>query len=149
MSMPETPDMVAFIKARLDEDEATALAIEHRDWREDSTWFKDMMDPLPSQRRERPHWLPMIEPQDVAHMARHDPSRVLREVAAKRAILDEHASDGYECRVCCGEGRTEEYWDGENETRHLVRDGLRAPCPTVVLLAAPFRDHPDYPGGAA
>jgi hypothetical protein len=53
-------DLVEFLTARLDEDEAAARA-----------------------------WLPIGNPDAAAreHIARHDPARVLREVEAKRAIL--------------------------------------------------------------
>jgi hypothetical protein len=77
-------EMITFVRLQLDEDEQKALAIDAKEWAEDSSWFKDMLDPLPSQRRERPGWLPMITVEDVRHIARHDPARVLREVEAKR-----------------------------------------------------------------
>jgi hypothetical protein len=56
-------DLIAFLQARLDEDERSAHA-----------------------------WLPFGNPDAAArdHIARHDPGRVLAEVAAKRAILDLH-----------------------------------------------------------
>ncbi|MEV4197029.1 DUF6221 family protein [Micromonospora globbae] len=68
---------------------------------------------------------------DAEHIARHDPARVLAEVAAKRRILDEHfeASLGDtgvgagDCTTC-----TNYAW----------------PCPTVRLLALPYADRPGY-----
>ena len=52
--------------------------------------------------------------EDAAHIARHDPARVLAECAAKRAIiaLDEYAEGSY--------------WD------------------TLATLAAVYASHPDY-----
>lgn len=70
-------------------------------------------------------------------MARHDPRRVLAEVAAKRQILDLHehypadSSDGFGCGICA--------WDGRNG--ELVADRW---CKTVRLLAAPYADKPGF-----
>jgi hypothetical protein len=83
-------DLIDWLRAQIDDDEQIALAIDVKEWAEDSSWFKDMLDPLPSQRRERPAWLPMITVEDVRHIARHDPARVLQEVEAKKRRLDRH-----------------------------------------------------------
>jgi hypothetical protein len=70
-------DLIAFLNARLDEDEAAAKA-----------------------------WLPFGNPDAAAreHIARHDPARVLREVQAMRAILAAHPHVtqpwGFGCEVC-------------------------------------------------
>lgn len=61
----------------------------------------------------------------------HDPARVLREVAAKRAIMAEHLRVGGSCRMCIE-------WPPEPW-----------PCRTVRLLAATWSDHPDYRAGWA
>ncbi|MFJ9558295.1 DUF6221 family protein [Nocardiopsis sp. NPDC101807] len=55
------------------------------------------------------------------HIARHDPARVLREVAAKRAVLALHQDAGM------------------GDCAHSSD-----PCPTLRALAAPYVDHPDY-----
>jgi hypothetical protein len=84
----------------------------------------------------------------AGHIARHDPARVLREVAAKRKIVAWHSSQhnvggtvwdpaAQFCSTCgdqcthVGEARCEAcgYDDG---------------CPTVLLLASVYDDHPDY-----
>jgi hypothetical protein len=68
------------------------------------------------------------------------PERILREVQAKRAILDVH-SPGYPvtypepsgqptCAVCHAGG-----WDWDPE---------KWACATVRALAAVYSDHPDY-----
>ena len=57
------------------------------------------------------------------HIARHDPGRVLVEVAAKRRILDDCAS----------------YVDDEGDA---VTDGLSVRV--IALLALPFVDRPGY-----
>lgn len=73
----------------------------------------------------------------AAHIVRWDPARVLAEVAAKRAIVEEHgpADDGsgmlFICRTCSRRDLPE--WYGEY-----------VPCPTSRIVAAPYADHPDY-----
>jgi uncharacterized protein DUF6221 len=112
-------DLIAFIKARLDEDEAAAKPFEGTTWQaEPSPIGVILVDGEP-----------LIEGHVTgltAHIARHDPDRVLREVAAKRAILAEHLRVGGSCRMCI-EWPTQPW-----------------PCRTVRILAAVHSDHPDY-----
>lgn len=104
-------DLTAFIAARLDEDEAAAHA-----------------------------WLPFGNP-DAAqreHIARKDPGRVLREVAAKRAILARHKPHetmpaGLACNWCS---------DDVDDRPQLMK--MDWPCPDVRAIAAVWSDHPDY-----
>jgi Family of unknown function (DUF6221) len=62
------------------------------------------------------------------------PARVLREVAAKRAILGEHRPEpdggGYYC-TCCEDHRDD-------------ADYIEWPCPTVRALAAVYADRPGW-----
>jgi Family of unknown function (DUF6221) len=68
----------------------------------------------------------------VGFHRRHDPGRVLREVAAKRAILDRHVSAARTssrspaCREC------------DDELRGAW------PCPTIRHLASVYSGHPGY-----
>lgn len=64
---------------------------------------------------------------DAAHIARHDPARVLAECDAKRRIVADHAST----HECPKDGDSCGWWDGE-------------PCDVIRLLALPYADHPDY-----
>jgi hypothetical protein len=69
------------------------------------------------------------------------PDRVLRDVEAKRAILAEHGPanggrDADRCRVCTAITHT---GVGHTDARRF-----RAPCPTLLFLAAVYSDHPDY-----
>jgi hypothetical protein len=66
------------------------------------------------------------------HIARHDPARVLREVEAKRRIIDLHAPhrDGA-CPTC---------W--RVAPRSSTREDF--PCPTLRLLALPYATEPGY-----
>lgn len=121
-----TNDLVAFLRARLDEDEQIA-----RDPMAE-TWTK----------AESPSIFVMGGGElvaetgafaDARHIARHDPARVLTEVDAKRRILkvhfrrrshdwDEPGVKGFDCAQCAD----------------------RFPCTTLRLLALPYADHPDY-----
>ncbi|MFE1361300.1 DUF6221 family protein [Streptomyces harbinensis] len=74
------------------------------------------------------------------HIVTHDPARVLREVDAKRRILEIHHviggwedEDGQDIGLGCNEcGYSAEYSD---------RGGW---CDTVRLLALPYADRPGY-----
>lgn len=80
-------DLVAFIEARLRDDQEVAEAIDVPDWRAESSWMCELIDPLPSQKRLYDGQFPLITAEDVEHIARHDPSRVLRDVGAHRRLL--------------------------------------------------------------
>jgi hypothetical protein len=80
----------------------------------------------------------------AAHIANHDPARVLRECDAKRRIVEEHTQEPvipgwsergetYACRVCRHQFAYEE----------VVRTG-DVPCATLRLMAAIYADHSDY-----
>src|SRR5262249_21548497 len=104
--------LVAFLRARLDEDEAGAKAASPG-----LGWIRHSLD-----RGD------IDAAADEAHVVRHHPARVLREVEAKRAILDRHA-------YCQRHG-------GVPGNEHLDADGLEDYV--LLPLAAIYRDHPDY-----
>ncbi|MGW4422556.1 DUF6221 family protein [Streptosporangium sp. NPDC004631] len=82
-------DLIAFFRARLDEDERWALAASPGPWSEnaesdevlavDGITVADGFALSGNQLRAT-----------VAHIARHDPARVLAEVAAKRRLLEQY-----------------------------------------------------------
>ena len=139
-------ELTAFLKTRLDEDEAAAVAAAHDSARlaGRGTWSTELGTIVTD--AEDPDWAicdltPFVDDECLArHIARHDPARVLREVAAKRAILAQHGwfipdvgwSKGERCCNCCGAGMDDVY--------------LTAPwpCETVKALAAIWSYHPDY-----
>jgi hypothetical protein len=73
---------------------------------------------------------------DAAFIAAWDPARVLREIDAKRRIMECHepwtASNGDTICGRCGR----EHIDG--------RPGAHFPCQTLRLLAAPYSDRPGF-----
>ncbi|MEE2040073.1 DUF6221 family protein [Nocardiopsis sp. CT-R113] len=143
--------IVEFIRARLDEDETAARAAtpgpweavihraspeQMRRWRAGAALLGGAVSDV-----VRVEVLPAIElegngdggvgsVEDGVHIARWDPERGLREVAAKRAILAEHENGfpGLDYCTSCRYGHEVAPW----------------PCPTVRALAAPWSDHPDY-----
>ncbi|BFP50005.1 hypothetical protein KCMC57_63730 (plasmid) [Kitasatospora sp. CMC57] len=77
----------------------------------------------------------------ATHIAEHDPARVLAEVDAKRRIIDEHADDFGDCRVCADPATSSDDVDGN---RDWSRTAKPSPCQTLRLLALPYAGHPDY-----
>jgi hypothetical protein len=117
-----------FLEARLSEDEAVARAASAMmtgpSWEDDGTSVSSGEDTF---------WVDGLyvrSPEDVsAHIARHDPARVLAECAAKRRVLETLRS--YEPDTEWG----------------VVRDmGMRGnnAAGAVRALAAVYASHPDY-----
>lgn len=133
-------DLVRFLRDRLDEDERTARAATPGPW-----WHNPGKQWLEGEAFERydlskgeefvgyggPHPFTgavastgpadhMQSMKDAAHIARHDPARVLAEVEAKRRILTAY----------------------ENYDREAPE--LDVPDSVIRLLALPYAGHPDY-----
>jgi hypothetical protein len=122
-------DLIAFVTARLDEDEAAAKLAA----REGGAWEQDDPDRRPGaiSSLAGPVVYDEGSPDEYqgAHIARHDPARVLREVAAKRAIVR---------RCGWSVNEPDQYPNGLVSPRALLaRQNL-------VDLAAVWNDHPDY-----
>ncbi len=134
-------DLVAFLAARLDEDEQRALAMKHFTVHEqpyyscaasrtgplgDLEWGEEFCDCFVAERK----------------------ARALREVEAKRKILAAHGPDLINrfgsarsplCLVCLTDREGyEEQWEADPW-----------PCLTLRALAAVYSDHPDYWPAAA
>lgn len=139
-------DLVEFLRARLDEDEAVARAAVGPGG---SAWVHEPsrgMSALVHAIGEPPAEVIVYDegsPSDeqAEHIARHDPSRVFREVEAKRRMVDDHPSyvcvdpAGLRCHRCVAEG--EVYPNG-------VSVMAAWPCLTLRSVALPHSDHPDY-----
>lgn len=138
----QSVDLIAFLKARLDEDEAVAKDATPGPWAWEATGDKDSSWALGLVQDEDGNDLSgelecgtgvVIDGvcesingrvPDAAHIARNDPTRMLREAAAKRDVLALHDNGNVldSCSYC------HEAW----------------PCRTVRILAAVYSDHPDY-----
>lgn len=111
-----TDDLVAFLRARLAEDEQIAASCSGDTWTVDGGsiiadhWTDQIVD-----------W---IYDDNAPHIARHDPARVLSEVEARRRITDECA------------------WTSEAAVDTSAVAGLA--LMTLRLLALPYAGHPDY-----
>lgn len=125
-------DLIAFLRARLDEDEqwastASEYASEH--WRvDDDEETLLLYDPMP----EEPGMGKTLGGRVVAHIARHDPARVLREVQAKRAVIAECA-----------------WWHDRVNAREkhpmpCLADRFEVAMSVLRALATAYNDHPDY-----
>ncbi len=110
-------DLIAFVSARLGEDEAAARLAA----REGGTWKQDHPGSgaaISSLGGTVVYDEGSPDEYQAAHIARHNPARALREVAFKQAIL--------------GQYRTAAGWSSDNWPLSLR------------LLAAIWSDHPDY-----
>ncbi len=139
-------DLVAFIRARLDEREAAAKAARRGDGRWEYRDRSDDPETFPWT-----VWAPDVRlsagtgfaPQEAQFIALNDPKFVLADVAAKRRIMSRHRRYGEvepsyapwddACDGCGFPGDPE--WPA---TEH-IND-----CPELRDLAAPFDQHPDY-----
>jgi hypothetical protein len=125
--MDDLTAFTAFCQARLDEDEAAARACQSP-----SPWCVSD-HPAMSSVVDDATGAPLIynegspTPEEAAHIARHDPARVLREVAAKRAVL----------LALYATGRPTTMSEQPSPTASLARLALRH-------MAAVWSDHPDY-----
>lgn len=107
-------DITEFIAARLAEDEAAANEV-HRPGDCGCVDRDGEFDP------------------DPVYCSCHYPARVLREVAAKRAIMGLHDLPEHYCPLPVLPGRHGQLWTPEE-----------GPCWTLRLLASTYSDHPDY-----
>jgi hypothetical protein len=120
-------DLVGFLRERLDEDEHQAL-----DWQQHKhTLTEQFMND--SRRKHVRLWRkPVTDTQlsEYAYNDRFDPARALREVEAKRRIVNLHT-------------RAEDA-EGDSRTWCPVCGWREFPCLTLRMLALPHADHPDY-----
>jgi hypothetical protein len=127
--MATVNDIIAFLTARYNEEEQTArqaaLMPPVKSWRSSGNCVYDagMPDDVAALNVAQSEW-----DEVAAHVALHDPARVLAEVDAKRRLLVLHPYAGLlsapeSCESCA------------------VTPG---PCPTLRLLALPHAGHPDF-----
>ena len=73
----------------------------------------------------------------ASHVVAHDPARVLADIAAKRAIVEDY-------QIVMANNAIERANDGDElkiAARELVAKSLRM---VLIRLAAPYADHPDF-----
>jgi hypothetical protein len=163
------PDVAVFLLARIAEDEVAALEAILKPRGNSETFsgqwlFMSDSDDL-LQVGNSPILAKNVWPLAKAHIARHDPARVLAECAALRAIVEQYVRlntrpympEGHGCGLHPGDCFDE---DGGNISEAGFADYLYGPCvvwervkrenpaappeATLRLLAQPFADHPDF-----
>jgi hypothetical protein len=118
-----TDDLIAFLNARLDEDEAAAKAAQSQDERHEQNMpdaeMRECID-LASRRErnyDQPWWAANMNYQLTRRRFPSNPARVLREVEAKRAVILQ--------------------WENSPSGSLVLTNAL-------YQLAAVYSDHPDY-----
>ncbi|HUR74434.1 MAG TPA: DUF6221 family protein [Sporichthya sp.] len=129
-------DLIAFLKARLDEDEHVARAVAWTDraacWRVAPTGVVSGLGIVV----ERDVYMITGQRHDkLEHIARHDPARVLREVEAKRRIVESYVTAQAKVDRLVGEDETV-------VAGRAWREG--ALLEVLRTLALPYDDHDDY-----
>lgn len=116
-------DLTEFLLARIAEDEAAARSATGGAWTHEGApnGFAPMVianGGVVAETYDKPHL------SDAAHIARHDPARVLAECEAKRRIMETYSLSAEE------RGIAVDAWI-------LLRDA-------IAHLALPYDTHPDY-----
>lgn len=122
-------DLALWLTAQLDEDERIARGADPDPWKSESLGRHDQA----AIKLAAPTSLIQFDGSRAAangaHVARHDPARVLREIDMKRSLVAAHErrpmpkGDTADCAHCWGA-----VW----------------PCPTLRLLASVYDDRPGY-----
>ena len=128
-------DLVAFLKARLEEAAQTARTLDGASWRSDTDVGDEYnIAVVLDSRYEASIARCGVEGLDdgeirAEHIARHDPAHVLADVETKRQIIGWHACDARRGRddERCTSCQEETYW-----------------CTTLRLLAVPYAGHEGY-----
>ncbi|MEE1802266.1 DUF6221 family protein [Streptomyces sp. JV176] len=120
--MTPTTDLIAFARARLDDDEEVALRCDG----DGCGIWTAAGDSLDFCQVEMGGFHPAI----ATHVARHDPARVLREIQAHRTTVDEYEialwAQADADQAACWQAR---------------RDTLLESC---LRIATVYADHPEY-----
>jgi hypothetical protein len=156
--------IIEFLEARIAEDEQIARAATAGPWKWDETidqamdeaflYAPDDVPVILGLGMHAPGFLECSD-EDRSHIAAHDPSRVLAECAAKRAIVgkvsgwDHEYNDGdpwYSCGLAAGTFDDEPGSGCANESKHgrCTCDLANRQRKLLAPLAAVYKDHLDY-----
>lgn len=156
-------DLASWLLAQIADDEAAARAASKAPWKaiapgsprpddsmsvfHDASWNVMHADPF----RDSNSWFGLAGPiskGDAQHIARHDPTRVLAECAAKRAIVELHAVTVKKLETEPFDAYTGEPNEPEYEVDCAVcgwaSDVPTSACQTLRLLAQPYADRPGW-----
>lgn len=112
----DTAELVAFVRARLDEDEAAAQSAEHAH------------PPV--------GWAITYDPETM-HSVRHDPACVLREVETKRQIVNRYEAAARSAAASNG-------WDSDLDWKRARAHTLQVVCEDLAGLYRDHPDYPAY-----
>ncbi|MFD9276905.1 DUF6221 family protein [Streptomyces mirabilis] len=148
-------ELVTFLRARLDDDERIARAMNPdpvasmaRKFEVDALRLRSELDsgksdriPYDEGQADALHWAATVLPERMPLLSPFGQSRVLREVEAKRKLVELHGP------VILRGGPGAKYFDTTTvccscEPPQFPEHAF--PCPTLRLLALPYADHPDY-----
>ena len=136
-----------FIAARLNDQEALARAATTGRW--EVVEYEDFPDAHEIKADQSPAHRPrtqftmvtdndgLCDRADAIHIAYHDPARVLADIAAKRAIVEDY-------QIVMANNAIERANEGDElkiAARELIAKSLRM---VLIRLAAPYADHPDF-----
>lgn len=132
------PDLPAFLLARLAEDEAVARAIGNE---EPLAWSAVRADSLVIDAENPKRWIARAEDRGhgddlAAHIARHDPARVLADVESKRRVVEDYLDAQHTI------GGLEEEGDYEAALGHV--DEARVLLAVLHRLAQPYASHESF-----
>jgi hypothetical protein len=113
------PTLTGFLLARIDEDYEVAWGAEPSPWRE-GAWDGQSRGAREVLGRHGDVTAVCYYGGTYGHVLRFDPSRVIRDLAAKRRIVERAADVGF------------------GYPSHHLAQGI------LALLALPYADHPDY-----
>jgi hypothetical protein len=111
-------DLIDFLRARLDEDEQAARTASPSPWKD------------PEEDESESLWLTR---EDAYHIYRWEPARVLREVKAKRRIIE-----------LCAAPMVDITAPGDGERQYVPGEGPSWGEPVLRALAEAYADYPDY-----
>ncbi|WP_137991242.1 DUF6221 family protein [Streptomyces vilmorinianum] len=137
-------DLVQFLHARLDDDERVARRV-FGSWREiGETGVIVTSDGQHAEECANGNWTGIAD-----HITRHDAARVLREVDAKRRIIEpygialkEREALRVEMRKLLGNDH-DRFAKLHREESELIETATRLK-PVIKLLALPYAEHPGY-----
>jgi hypothetical protein len=138
-----TADLIAFLRARLDEDEQVVRAATPGPWQDGGGYVTDTGPHGPNaQITDYGTQDGEQGSADSAHIARWDPARVLAEVDAKRRILAEYEQTV--TRAADMEPGTPETYTRRLREWSEQRAQMTALNGVLRLLTLPYADYPDY-----
>ncbi|MGE9282316.1 MULTISPECIES: DUF6221 family protein [Streptomyces] len=126
-------DLVQWLRAQLDEDEEIALAPTRATWAS-REWSFSLVGDDPHVDLGTVHLdrVSSLNEAEMRHISRHDPARVLRDISAKREVLD------------FVERRLRDSAERDYLVNGPAKMALTALDPVVRYLATAYSDRPGY-----